>query len=389
MSKPNLADSNTHLRIDLHTIKTELDIKAQAILAEAKAELKNDIATRKLSVFSDFDKLGSPRVAEVEMLDLQSLRISECTANSPTKSRNIGAPATSSSKEGGVTDIRKHRNSSRHVSARNAIPDNLCVGIDIRTRDDIRSETRQQLYDQSLLSNRSAPSENNSTGDIVSSKPSTPGFSEASSMPTGDDCLKSQVVFLKCQLREARQQIQRITYECKSKDDSLAEVDTRMAKVTEDNYILRQRIRSMKGEMDTNKFVNGEANIRANDFENDINRINEELKLSQMDNVKLVSANKSIETRLHGTIKDLETSKTVICNLKSKHAEEVRLSTKEFESLRLENTKLEDQKGDLMTAFVKQLELITLYKRQKTHIEAAKKLSICEDEFNDILKLTE
>ena len=46
-----------------------------------------------------------------------------------------------------------------------------------------------------------------------------------------------------------------------------------MAKVTEDNYILRQRISSMKGEIDTNKFVNGEARIRANDFENDVNRL--------------------------------------------------------------------------------------------------------------------
>ena len=419
MSTPNPTHSNTRRKLDLQNIKKQLDIKAQAIIDEANAELKNSIAAGIGSVFTTFDRLVSRTVADED--DFRSLRIAERIANGAKKSCSTGATAKSSRKDGRGADIREnHRSRSRYMSAR-AIPVNVRrPGIDIRSRVDRRGVVRQQSYDQSPLrnrgapsennrgdpsennrgapsennrgapseNNRRAPSENNRTVDIVSSKPSPPGCSDTSSTPTEDDCLTSQVVFLKCQLREIHQHIQRSTDECKSKDDSLAEVDAMIGKVTEDNVVLRQLVSSMKGEIDSNTFVNGEARIRANDFESDAYRLKDELKLARMDNRKLVSGTKSIETRLHGTIKDLETSKMVICNLKSRHAEEFRQSTKEFESLRFENTKLEAQKGEVMAALVKQLELISLYKRQKMHIEAAKKVSICEEEFNDILKLT-
>ena len=47
----------------------------------------------------------------------------------------------------------------------------------------------------------------------------------------------------------------------------------------------------------------------------------------------------------------------------------------------------EKQKGDLLSAFKKQLRLINILKRQKIHIEAAKLLSFSEEEFNKVLDM--
>jgi hypothetical protein len=62
---------------------------------------------------------------------------------------------------------------------------------------------------------------------------------------------------------------------------------------------------------------------------------------------------------------------------------------KGYEKIIQENKKLERQRNELLQAFKKQLKLIDILKRQKTHLEAAKMLNFTEEEFIKALDLAE
>jgi len=62
---------------------------------------------------------------------------------------------------------------------------------------------------------------------------------------------------------------------------------------------------------------------------------------------------------------------------------------KQYDKIIQENRKLERQRNELLQAFKKQLKLIDVLKRQKTHLEAAKMLNFTEEEFIKALDLAD
>ena len=62
---------------------------------------------------------------------------------------------------------------------------------------------------------------------------------------------------------------------------------------------------------------------------------------------------------------------------------------KQNDKLSQENKKLERQRNELLQAFKKQMKLIDILKRQKTHLEAAKMLNFSEEEFIKALDLAD
>jgi chromosome segregation ATPase len=117
--------------------------------------------------------------------------------------------------------------------------------------------------------------------------------------------------------------------------------------------------------------------------------LNKELAQAKRAHKKTEQDSNAREVRLNRLIEEVERYKTQLREVKSTEGETQDRSKKEFERLQQENKRLERQKGELFTAFKKQLKLIDILKRQKLHIEAARMLQFSEEEFMRTLDLGE
>jgi hypothetical protein len=68
------------------------------------------------------------------------------------------------------------------------------------------------------------------------------------------------------------------------------------------------------------------------------------------------------------------------------HRSNVTVAFSSQEKLQQQVRSLERQRGELLTAFKKQMKLIDVLKRQKVHVEAAKLLEFTEEEFVKVLE---
>lgn len=129
-------------------------------------------------------------------------------------------------------------------------------------------------------------------------------------------------------------------------------------------------------------------------FENRIKDFEKELQQSRKQNDELTLLVRKQETELHGKesrvnrlIEDCERYRATVKDLKNTDFDQANAGRKELNRLLAENRKLERQRNELVGSFKKQMKLIDILKKQRTHLEAARVLSFTEDEFVRILDL--
>eukprot|EP00198_Chlamydomonas_reinhardtii_P008473 XP_001697810.1 flagellar/basal body protein [Chlamydomonas reinhardtii] len=93
------------------------------------------------------------------------------------------------------------------------------------------------------------------------------------------------------------------------------------------------------------------------------------------------------DIRLQRALEEVERYKQLLSEVRSQEREAKGSAAADTGRLLAENRKLERQRGELITAFKKQLKLIEVLKRQKVHLEAARALQFSEEEFMKTLEM--
>ena len=103
---------------------------------------------------------------------------------------------------------------------------------------------------------------------------------------------------------------------------------------------------------------------------------------------ELTALTKTKEVRQKRISEELERCKSSLESLKVHDREKRDVARKDHDKLAAENRMLERHKSELVVALRKQMKLIDVLKRQKTHMEAAKLISFTEEEFEKLLSST-
>lgn len=91
---------------------------------------------------------------------------------------------------------------------------------------------------------------------------------------------------------------------------------------------------------------------------------------------------RSRDVRLNRALNEIEKYKSIIeQNREAASQQDVSRGAKEASALRSELKRVERQRNELIAVVKKQMKLVDILKRQRAHIEAAKLLSITEEEF--------
>jgi len=102
---------------------------------------------------------------------------------------------------------------------------------------------------------------------------------------------------------------------------------------------------------------------------------------------QLSDITKNKDVRQKRIQEELERCKLAMDTLKANERESKDGTKKDLDHVLNANKSLEKQKSELVVALRKQMKLIDVLKRQNAHLEAAKLLSLTEQEFEKIIRL--
>ncbi|CAD7971497.1 unnamed protein product [Amoebophrya sp. A25] len=201
------------------------------------------------------------------------------------------------------------------------------------------------------------------------------------------ETLQNTIRFQKARIIALQEELDKNIKQLTQRDGDNNQLKQDNKALTEENRRLSRQHVIGEGHQDKLKKTIALLEHKIKDFEKDLTEArkeNDQLSLTARKQEQEIS---SKDARVNRLIEDCERYRTSMKDLKSQDQDKVKSDRKELDRLLADNRKLERQRNELVAAFKKQMKLIDVLKKQRTHLEAARVLSFTEDEFVRILDL--
>ncbi|KAM5291670.1 testis-expressed protein 9 [Ctenodactylus gundi] len=197
---------------------------------------------------------------------------------------------------------------------------------------------------------------------------------------------EAQIRFLKAKLHVLQEELDNVVCDCSRKEDDIQDLKSQVKNFEEDCARQQRTINIQQSQIEKYKSLFEEANKKCDGLQQQLSSVEKELENNRKLQKQAATSQSATEVRLNRALEEAEKYKLELSKLRQTNKDIANEEHQKIEVLKLENKKLEKQKGELMIGFKKQLKLIDVLKRQKMHIEAAKMLSFTEEEFMKALE---
>jgi chromosome segregation ATPase len=207
---------------------------------------------------------------------------------------------------------------------------------------------------------------------------------DRSSWPSrGADCDSR---LLRARLKAVKEELCKANRELSERDEQLARAEQSRKEAAAERDSAQKQLKQLhashekvKKRLESTKSSLQSKETEASELRQEIDKLSKEARAAD-------SGSKGREARLNRALEEVERYKALLQEARQQqrhHPSEIKDS--EVEKLQGEKKRLEQQKSELVTAFKKQMKLIDVLKRQKSHLQAARALQFCESEFINML----
>jgi len=201
------------------------------------------------------------------------------------------------------------------------------------------------------------------------------------------ETLQNTIRFQKSRILALQEELDRCIRSLSARDDDNKALTTENKRLVEENKRVQKESRIAESQAEKHRKGGSLQEGKVKELEKELQnarRGNDELALQVRKQDQDLHAKESKVNRL---IEDCERYRNTVKDLKTVDLDQNSQGRKEVTRLLNENRKLEKQRNELVSSFKKQMRLIDVLKKQRTHLEAARVLSFTEDEFVRILDL--
>ncbi|KND03288.1 uncharacterized protein SPPG_09015 [Spizellomyces punctatus DAOM BR117] len=198
-----------------------------------------------------------------------------------------------------------------------------------------------------------------------------------------DEAIGSEAAnrILKARLQMMQQDMDRLISEHETKNEMISSLDQRLKLADTENSKLSKGVQSLQSQVDKYKKQNEELKKRVESTEGEAATLKKDMEAKARAQRQSETEGNAKDVRLNRALDEIERHKQAAARTAADTKEKLEESKRVNEKLLADLRRVQKQKGELLTAFRKQAQLIDVLKRQKMHIEAAKLLDFTEEEF--------